>query len=131
MKLRLLTGVLIIITVFLACNETGNKLYLNHKKFIRDVESDSITIMGKKYFEIDLYHLEDKSLGYSAMTNTKNDIIDGSIHYYSLRVCDKDGTEFDFKSPVDFLNFMSERGFEVSNSKESVYSINYLFKQKE
>ena len=45
-------------------------------------------------------------------------------------VCDSTGKSIEFKSNVDFLNYMSERGYQMASSIERSTGIDYTFKRR-
>ena len=95
-----------------------------------------ITTINSDYFEVSLSSYGNVNpnkagdSGFRAGKEIENPKIDAEFRYVFFDITDKDGTILDFKTSTDFLNFMSERGYEMIDQIKSKYHTDYTFKKK-
>ncbi|MFC2119192.1 hypothetical protein ACFLSY_11170 [Bacteroidota bacterium] len=94
------------------------------------VKTDTITTIDTDYFEVGLYLMVDET-NYT----TKKDIVKPtsienfkSVFFYLV---DNDGMKINFKGSTEFLNFMSERGYEMVDQVKFDYHTDYTFKKRD
>jgi len=88
---------------------------------------DSIYAMKDDYFEISLDLLA-KSDKYMANKKIGEFNVKGPIHLVQLYVVDSTGQNIHFSGTTEFLNFMSERDYELVSQMNKEYGTDYTFK---
>lgn len=96
----------------------------------------AITIINSDYFEVSLNSFGNVNpnqagdSGFRAGKEIESPKIDVEFRSVFFDVTDKDGTILEFKTSTQFLNFMSERGYEMVDQIKSKYHTDYTFKKK-
>ena len=95
----------------------------------KQARQDSLTKVTSDYFEISLASYSDGKY-YKA----KKDILEPkSLEDFRVKflfVTDSLGNELQFQDATDFLNFMSARGYEMSDQTKHRYGVDYTFKKR-
>lgn len=94
-------------------------LYVIHKSFEETdgepIRTDSLATLSSDYYEVNLS--ERVSGGYYA-------------HAFMTEIADKEGNVIIFQNSTEFLNFMSEHGYQFVEQSQSKYRTYYLFKRR-
>ncbi len=97
------------------------------------IEKSEITIVTSHYFEISLL-TQTHSDGSVSYVPNKQLISPVSLDNYKSKdfyiVADEKGSAKLFESTTEFLNYMSEREYDLVDQKESKHRIDYTFKKK-
>lgn len=99
---------------------------------IKGIETDSsiVSIINSDYFEVRLSSLADEAK-FIARNNTINAYEDGgNFKFVDFTIANKTGKSYKFETNTDFLNFMSERGYDLVDQIKNKYSVDYTFKKK-
>ncbi len=90
-------------------------------------EKDTITIVESDYFEVALSQKGDDYLGHQKVV-TEVTTTNYKVIYFTI--VQKNGMEIKFEHSTDFLNFISERGYEMASQEKNKYGADYVFKRK-
>lgn len=92
------------------------------------VKSEKLAIFNSDYLEMGFGKVDD-STDYKA-----NQVInvqrEPTVKLTFLTITNKDGSDIWFKSSIEFLNFMSARGYEMVTQAKDGYNTAYTFKKK-
>jgi len=103
-------------------------LYIKTSTTIGKITSDTLTKITSDYFEVTLGSVRGK--GYSAGKTIEEATSMENFRFIFFAITDKDGNALYFKSSADFLNYMSERGYEMADQVKNKYGADYTFKKK-
>ena len=133
-----------IITILLLFNSCGQKkelpgVFIRTKEWrgLEKIEgaepmpklvTDSITKLTTNYFEVELQSYHDGH--YEGMKSLIEAQLDKEWNSKRFTMTDSIGNDLSFASSTDFLNFMSSRGYEVSNQTKLPDGFDYTFKRK-
>lgn len=112
----------------------GPKLFIKTMKVVADTRTDSITVFDQDYLEIGLYSanngLEFVAKNTIEPFNTK----DGKSYMQEITIVDENATSeskgLRFSNSIEFLNYMSLRGYEMVDQSKKKYRTDYTFKKK-
>jgi hypothetical protein len=107
----------------ISCNQ-HTKLYINTKTYIDTTTIEKISIVNSEYFETGFYLMAVFN-DYTAQTESHKS--DAMIIIY---VTDEKGETVRFENSMEFLNFMSERGYEMVEQDKKQNKTIYTFKKK-
>ena len=116
----------------ICCNfsDTTPKIYIKTTTLIGQNKSDSLSIVNTDYFDVGLCQFVDRSKGYYAGKDIENPTSTENFRSIFFKVSNEDGSELYFKTSTEFLNFMSERKYEMVSQTTSKYCTDYTFKKK-
>jgi hypothetical protein len=100
---------------------TGTDENRKDKSVISTIESDYFEVTLSKLSEEPKFIATKKLIKPSSMENFK---------YVYFNITDEEGENFKFDTSTDFLNFMSERGYNLADQVKNKYGGDYTFKKK-
>lgn len=100
---------------------TGTEENRKDTSVITRIESDYFEVTLSKLSEEPKFIATKKLIEPSSMENFK---------YVYFNITDEEGENFKFDTSVDFLNFMSERGYNLVDQVKNKYGGDYTFKKK-
>ncbi len=95
------------------------------------VKKDTLTVVDSEYFEVGLYAYEEGEYYEAQQILVKPDYGAGEdfkTKYYF--VTDSLGKEIEYKNSTEFLNFMSARGYDMTDQAKHEWHTDYTFKRK-
>lgn len=130
---------LMVIVVLTSCNTQSNKkslgdnpkseLVIKTLTSVDGVKSEIISDYNGDYFEARLCLYPNGE--YGVENNLQAEKIDGVIHIRKSQLIDGNtNKQIRFKSPTDFLNYLSSKNYEMITQKKGRYDIDYTFKRK-
>ena len=133
MKAKLLIT-LIAIGLFTSCNPKSElRVNLKTSTLVNDNPNhkDSIYVVNSEYFEIGLYSYTDlQNVTYSAKKEIEQSNISEVFKMVTLSVVDASNKDVVYNNSTEFLNYMSERGYEMTDQEKFKYRTDYTFKKK-
>ena len=92
------------------------------------VKSEKVAIFNSNYLEMAFGKVDDNT-DYKAnqLINTSTE---PTVKVTFLTITNEDGSDIWFKSSIEFLNFMSARGYGMVTQSKDRYNTNYTFKKK-
>lgn len=132
---RTILVVTLITVMFLNSCETKPDLYIMTNTVIKkdDVNTGSKVkkIYSNSYLEISLSISNDDENKYIAVETTKKAKIDnaGVFTRTQIYIVNESGESVLFNTSTEFLNYMSERGYNLEIKEEGKYSTKYTFKK--
>jgi hypothetical protein len=132
---NLFTLIALILTLASCKNESKIKL---QKTTITEVGNENIktvsdSYLNSDYFEINLVmysNEKDESKYYLAQKDLVKPEIGKDFKMEVLKIVDQNNEEMQFTNSTDFLNFMSQNGYEMQLQEKKEYRIEYTFKKK-
>lgn len=95
-----------------------------------EIEKKMVTSqVDSDYFEVSLSELADKA-EFIATKDLVKATSSKDFKYVFLEVTNKEGEAYHFATSTDFLNFMSERGFQLIDQKKTKFGGDYTFQRK-
>ncbi len=133
MKAKLLIT-LIAIGLLTSCNPKP-ELRVNLKKstMINDNPNhkDSIYVEDSEYFEIGLYSYSNtKGITYSAKKDIEKPTTSEDFKMVTLSIVDASNKIVVYNNSTEFLNYMAERGYEMTDQEKLEFRTDYTFKKK-
>lgn len=92
--------------------------------------TEDVSKIKSDYFEISLSLLSDSDM-YIATRDLEKPSSMENFRMVVLTITNKEGEDIKFKGTTEFLNFMSEKGYEMVDQEKSKYSTSYTFKKKD
>jgi hypothetical protein len=89
--------------------------------------TEQLSEIKLEYFEVKLVKQIDDFIATKDIENSKNG---NNIKLVSISIVDRNGKLMHFKSSIEFLNYMSDRGYDVFNQVQEKESVNYTFKKR-
>jgi hypothetical protein len=121
-----------------SCNNTPKNSSKTEKLIIKTTtvigtgkdqkEDDVISEVTSDYFEVGLS--EQTTGGYLAQKDIVLPKIGEPFKFVFFRILQKDGTNINFMTSTEFLNFMSAHGYEMVDQLKNDYGADYTFKKK-
>jgi len=90
---------------------------------------DTTTTVESEYFEVKISSVSNGEF-YIAGKQLLKPQIGEEYKTEFFKVVDEQGKELEFKTPTDFLNFMSKAGYELKDQEKQKFGIDYTFKKK-
>ncbi len=122
MKNTLFTVLIILMAIACSCGIDNKPIYIATYKSI-----DSVVVSEVKddYFEISLHSMQ-SGTNYKASKEYK----DSEGDWVFIDIVDMEGERIRFTNSTEFLNFISERGYEMVDQSKEKYITHYTFKKK-
>ncbi len=95
----------------------------------KQIRKDTTTTVESEYFEVKLSSVSNGEF-YIAGKQLLKPQIGREYKTEFFKVVDEQGKELEFKTPTDFLNFMSNAGYELKEQEKQTFGIDYTFKKK-
>lgn len=95
----------------------------------KQISKDTIKALDTEYFEIGLSSIS-KGTSYIAQRDIEQSKVGQPFHSEYLSIVHGDGNVVHFNDSNEFLNYMSERGYELVDQSKSKYRTDYTFKKK-
>ncbi|HTF22026.1 MAG TPA: hypothetical protein VK658_28290 [Chryseolinea sp.] len=98
-----------------------------------DVRHDTTTVVESDYFEMSISSITDRTgrKKYTATKDLESPTAAGAgFHMKTQTVVDSNDSTVYFTTPEDWLNYMSERGYEMVSKTDKRYGAEYTFKKK-
>ena len=137
MKKKILKSALVIITAatftFTSCKNSNQVIHIQTSEVVgtddSQIRKDSITTIESEYFEVKISSVSNGEF-YVAGKQLLKPQIGKEYKTEFFKVVDEQGKELEFKTPTDFLNFMSNAGYELKEQEKQKFGIDYTFKKK-
>lgn len=94
----------------------------------KQIAKDSNYYLNTDYFEIGLYPTDRNT--YVAYEKIEKATSLENFKSVTLYISDNENKMLHFKSPTDFMNYLSDRGYEIQGKIQAKKHINYTFKKK-
>lgn len=114
----------------LSRSDQNQKLYIKTTTATKDTRTDSISVVVGEYLSVSINEMDDNSLGYGTKKELHKPEVGEEFKYIFFCVVDSNGGNLYFKSPDEFLNFMHERGYDVSDQRPIRYGVDYTFRKR-
>ena len=132
MKIKLLV-IVSFFFLFSCQSNTQESLLINTRTVTGSGENSKVTsvisTIESDYFEVTLSELSDEPKFIA-----KKDLIEPSsmenYKYVFFNISDEEGENLKFDTSADFLNFMSERGYNLVDQVKNKYGGDYTFQKK-
>jgi thioredoxin-related protein len=112
-------------------SSTNKELFVNKltASIVDDKEErkEELLKINDEYFEI---NLEKQNQHYIAVKDIENIVSGSNIKHVSISIVDDSGQLIRFNNSTEFLNHISDRGYELVNQKNDNDKTHYTFKKK-
>lgn len=127
-------GLLMVLNICCSTNRDQSELRIKTTQSVSTlteevVSDDRLSTVTNPYFEVTLssvnggaYHIAGKELSKSWKDDT--------LRLTSFFVVDSVGTVVQFNGATEFLNYVAQRGYDLTDQKQGRYSIDYTFKRR-
>jgi hypothetical protein len=95
---------------------------------LQESKLDTISKVTSDYLEVDLTEMNNKK--YKGKKLLQNNYSKDNYKAIFFEIVDEKGNLLWFNNSSEFLNYISERGYEMVDKKETQYHISYTFKRK-
>jgi len=113
--------------------DTFPVLYITKQTFTdvngKLIQKDSTALMDSAYFNMSLHYTGEKKGHIAKKDIGGNNALENFREEFVI-ISDKNGQPVYYKGTVDFLNYMSEHGYDVMDQKVGNYVIDYRFKRR-
>ena len=122
--------------LFTACEQIGADTskypapIIKTSTVVGDDRKDVVTEVVSDYFDVTLTEAVDRDKGFMATKRIQDPEPGKTFKAIFFNIVDDRGGNQYFKTSTDFLNFMSEHGYDVSNQIPNKYGADYTFKRK-
>jgi len=124
---------MVALLTFTSCNHKEKPLNILTTKVVgmdeKQIRKDTTTTVESEYFEVKLSSVSNGEF-YVAGKQLLKPQIGKEYKTEFFKVIDEQGKELEFKTPTDFLNFMSKAGYELKEQEKQKFGIDYTFKKK-
>lgn len=119
-----------VLFILLSCDNDNNNIYITTYTVDIDNKLDTISKVDSDYFEIRISQTND-SLGNMCYVATRDlEKSNNPFLYKWITITNKKGELIYFKSSTDFLNFMSQRKYDLADQHPNKYGNSYTFKRE-
>ena len=127
---QLLIVFILLVLVYSCSNKGGKALNIKESVFTaidgKAKSVDSFYTFDKSNLEIDLKGVYDGSKFEATKQIYQSERADNAINIFLV---DENKKDIFFKSSTDFLNYMTDYGYEMIDKKETKYGAQYVFKK--
>lgn len=127
MKKKIFILLVFILTATICCDHK-NPLYMKTTTLLQESKLDTISKVTSDYLEVDLTEMNNKK--YKGKKLLQNNYSKDNYKAIFFEIVDEKGNLLWFNNSSEFLNYISERGYEMVDKKETQYHISYTFKRK-
>ncbi|KQN34425.1 hypothetical protein ASE92_12565 [Pedobacter sp. Leaf41] len=129
------TAILLIVALltFTSCNNKEKPIHILTTNVVgmdeKQIRKDTTITVESEYFEVKLSSVSNGEF-YVAGKQLLKPKIGEEFKTEFFKIVDEQGKELEFKTPTDFLNFMSKAGYDLKEQEKQKFGIDYTFKKK-